>query len=79
MTDRSDSPGTSWVVRLVRDDGEEAPALVGPFESEDDATRWTDDAAEGLHGWTWWAEPVVAPDALAGRWTPVRRHLRLVS
>ena len=79
MTDRTDALGATWVARLVRDDGEEAPALVGPFESEDEVSRWADAAADGLHGWSWWAEPVVAPSTLAARWTPVRRHLRLVS
>ena len=79
MTDRSDAPGTTWVARLVRDDGEEAPAHVGPFATEDEVARWAEAAADGLRGWSWWAEPAVAPSTLAAHWAPRTPHLRLVS
>jgi hypothetical protein len=67
-----------WVVRL-RHDGHDAPAPVGPFDSEAAAAGWAIAFVSDLGGWAWQVEPLVTPVALAARWAPRRRHLRLVS
>jgi hypothetical protein len=71
-------PIHSWVVRLARH-GQEAPGIVGPFPSEDDACAWASTVLAGSPGWEWSVEVVVSPASLPGRAEPARRrHLRLV-
>jgi hypothetical protein len=77
-TDDRWSTTAVWVVRL-RHDGHDAPAPVGPFDSEAAAAGWAIAFVSDLGGWAWQVEPLVTPVALAARWAPRRRHLRLVS
>jgi hypothetical protein len=71
-------PTAGWVVRLHRR-GAAAPAAVGPFPTEEDAAAWACTSLDGSDGWSWGVEAVVPPEVLAARWSPRRRHLRLLS
>jgi hypothetical protein len=73
-----DEHAAAWVVRL-RHDGRDAPASVGPFDTEHAAAGWATTFVTDLPGWAWEVEALVTPVALAARWAPGRRHLRLVS
>jgi hypothetical protein len=68
----------AWVVRLCHE-GCAAPASVGPFDTEHAAAGWATTFLSDLPGWAWQVEALVTPVALAARWAPRRRHLRLVS